>query len=129
VIVYIGAVAILMLFTVLLTRGTEVQANIAIGSRSWVAGFLAAVLVLAGIVTPILLSPSLKRAPISADASAPVQAIGKELMNDYVLPLEAIGLLLTAALIGAVVIAMQDKKADAKTNVEAQRVQPEAATR
>ena len=31
-------------------------------------------------------------------------------MGNYVLPLEVIGLLLTAALLGAVVIAMQDKK-------------------
>ncbi len=130
VLVYIGAVAILMLFTVLLTRGAEIKEGVAIASRSWVAGLLSAALVLAGIVAPILLSPSLKHAPVSPDASAPVQTIGTELMNAYVLPLEAVGLLLTAALLGAVVIAMQDKTPKAETKVEAKnRVQPEAATR
>ena len=33
-------------------------------------------------------------------------------MTKYVLPLEVIGLLLTAALIGAVVIAMQEKEGE-----------------
>ena len=38
-----------------------------------------------------------------------VQQIGDALMHRYVLPLEIIGLLLTAALIGAVIIAMDPK--------------------
>ena len=111
ILVYIGAVAILVVFAVLLTRGTEVKAGVAMLSQSWIAGVIVAGLVLAGIVTPILLSPSLKHSVVGG-ASAPVQDIGKELMNRYVLPLETIGLLLTAALLGAVVVAMQDKKDD-----------------
>ena len=39
-----------------------------------------------------------------------VRAVGDRLMHDYVLPLEVIGLLLTAAMIGAVIIAMQERK-------------------
>jgi len=35
--------------------------------------------------------------------------IGQELMTNYIMPLEAAGLLLTAATIGAVVIAMRDR--------------------
>jgi NADH-quinone oxidoreductase subunit J len=41
---------------------------------------------------------------------ASVQQIGGALMHHYVLPLEIMGLLLTAALIGAVVIAMDRKE-------------------
>jgi len=40
-----------------------------------------------------------------------VREIGNQLMTKYVLPLEVIGLLLTAALIGAAIIAMQEKAA------------------
>jgi NADH-quinone oxidoreductase subunit J len=40
-----------------------------------------------------------------------VREIGNQLMTKYVLPLEVIGLLLTAALIGAAIIAMQEKPA------------------
>jgi NADH-quinone oxidoreductase subunit J len=39
-----------------------------------------------------------------------VQQIGDALMHRFVLPLEIMGLLLTAALIGAVVIAMGHKE-------------------
>lgn len=39
-----------------------------------------------------------------------VKQIGNALMSRFALPLEVIGLLLTAALVGAVTIAMQDKK-------------------
>jgi NADH-quinone oxidoreductase subunit J len=39
-----------------------------------------------------------------------VRQIGDQLMSKYILPLEVIGLLLTAALIGAVIIAMHEKE-------------------
>jgi NADH:ubiquinone oxidoreductase subunit 6 (subunit J) len=109
VLVYIGAVAILIVFTVLLTRGAEVKPGVAFVSKSWLAGLIAAGLVFAGVVTPILLSPSLEKTVPEAVPSATVQQIGDKLMTDYVLPLEGIGLLLTAALLGGVVIAMQEK--------------------
>ena len=51
----------------------------------------------------------------SANAAAPeatVKQIGDALMTKFVLPLEVIGLLLTAALIGAVIIAMKEEKND-----------------
>jgi len=45
----------------------------------------------------------------AADAAATVKQIGDALMTRFVLPLEVMGLLLTAALIGAVIIAMRDE--------------------
>jgi hypothetical protein len=44
--------------------------------------------------------------PPAPDAT--VRKIGEQLMTNYVLPLEVIALLLTAAMIGAVIIAMRD---------------------
>jgi NADH-quinone oxidoreductase subunit J len=41
---------------------------------------------------------------------ATVRQIGDALMTKYILPLEVTGLLLTAALIGAVIIAMRETK-------------------
>lgn len=111
IVVYIGAVAILALFVVLLTRGAEVKAGVAFLSKRWPTGIAVAALVFAGIAAPILLSPALKKsAPETATIS--VQKIGQELMTNYVLPLEAVGLLLTAALLGAVVIAMSESKGE-----------------
>ncbi|HLX69550.1 MAG TPA: NADH-quinone oxidoreductase subunit J, partial [Verrucomicrobiae bacterium] len=44
-----------------------------------------------------------------AAAEVTVRQIGDALMNKFVLPLEVVGLLLTAALIGAVIIAMKEE--------------------
>jgi NADH-quinone oxidoreductase subunit J len=101
--VYVGAIAILIVFAVLLTHGGEAQA-----SPSWLSGVLVAALVLAAIVIPILASPSLHRV-VPGPAVAPVKNIGLELMTRYVLPLEMVGVLLTAALLGAVVMAMREE--------------------
>jgi NADH-quinone oxidoreductase subunit J len=106
--VYVGAIAILIVFAVLLTRGEEILPGRSLSSPSWITGFAVAMLVLAGIVLPVLASPSLQRlAPPTA--VAPVKIIGVELMTHYVLPLEMIGVLLTAALLGAVVIALREE--------------------
>ena len=106
ILVYVGAVAILIVFTILLTRNAEV--HISPVSRSWMVGLVVALIVCASLVLPIMKSPSLNRAP-ATPASAPVHLIGEKLMTQYVIPLEAIALVLTAALLGAVVIAMRDE--------------------
>jgi NADH-quinone oxidoreductase subunit J len=106
--VYVGAIAILIVFAILLTRGDEVLPGCGPSTRSWITGVAVALLVLAGIVLPVLSSPSLRRNP-PASMAAPVKKIGEELMTRYVLPLETIGVLLTGALMGAVVIAMRDE--------------------
>ena len=49
----------------------------------------------------------------TATPSVTVMDIGNALMGRYVLPLEIVALLLTAALIGAVIVAMHEK-GDAK---------------
>ena len=63
-------------------------------------------LAMAGAVTSSVVSQRTAPPP----AAVTVRAIGDKLMTDYVLPLEVIGLLLTAAMIGAVIIAMQERK-------------------
>jgi NADH-quinone oxidoreductase subunit J len=106
--VYVGAVAILIVFTILLTRGAEIQPGAAAATppAPWV-GLLAGGLVLVCLIGCLVSSPSLNRLPAPA-ADAPVKSIGEQLMNQYVMPLETIGLLLTAALLAAVVIALRE---------------------
>jgi NADH-quinone oxidoreductase subunit J len=72
-------------------------------------GLPVAALVLACLVASIMASPSLLRLP-AAGVDAPVRKIGEALMNRYVMPLETIGLLLTAALLGAVVIGLREPR-------------------
>lgn len=121
ILVYVGAVAILIVFTILLTRNAD--AHMSRASRGWLSGLAIAFAVCAAIAVPFLKSPSLNRtAPAIPEHS--VQKIGKQLMTTYVLPLEAIALLLTAAMLGGVVIAMRDEpveKTKAKIDLQPQR--------
>ena len=111
ILVYIGAVAILIVFAIFLTRGSE-PAQQPILTGRWLMGVAVAALtygsLMVTIVTSALISPRTGAKPnVAADIS--VKNIGAKLMTDYVLPLEVVGLLLTAALIGAVIIAMEEK--------------------
>jgi NADH-quinone oxidoreductase subunit J len=64
---------------------------------------------------------------LSVSPEATVKKVGDALMTKYVLPLEVVGLLLTAALIGAVIIAMRDVEEKAKTEGgESKMVKPSA---
>jgi NADH:ubiquinone oxidoreductase subunit 6 (subunit J) len=110
ILVYVGAVAILIVFTILLTKNAEV--HISPVSRSWAVGLIVALVSCASLVVPIIKSPSLNRAPIMKPETT-VLLIGQKLMTQYVIPLEAIALVLTAALLGAVVIAMRDENPNA----------------
>ncbi len=111
ILIYVGAVAILILFAVLLTRNSETQANTSIASPSWIVGIIVAILVSGTLGFAVLKSAGLARKlPPAPDAT--VKKIGEQLMTNYVLPLEIVALLLTAAMIGAVIIAMRDPVAD-----------------
>jgi NADH-quinone oxidoreductase subunit J len=103
--VYVGAVAILAVFAIMMThRPSSTQP-----AAHWLAGSLIAAAVFAVLAYAIrhTIAPT---QPSPAEPSATVQQIGDALMHRFVLPLEIIGLLLTAALIGAVVIAMDPAK-------------------
>ena len=108
VLVYVGAVAILIVFAVLLTRGGEAPEK-SVFSSSWFWGTLVAVAVFGTLAWTINNSFASQREP-AEKVEATVKQIGDALMTKYVLPLEVIGLLLTAALIGAVIIAMKEEK-------------------
>jgi NADH-quinone oxidoreductase subunit J len=109
VLVYIGAVAILIMFAILLTR-SSLPTPEPVLSRSWIAGLIVALLVFGVLGKAILASPAVNVPPPAKPnvEAGQVRRIGNQLMTRYVLPLEAMGLLLTAATIGAVVIAMRD---------------------
>jgi NADH-quinone oxidoreductase subunit J len=102
--VYVGAVAVLIVFTILLTRREQEKA----GGFNW-GGVVVAIAVFGGLVWAIL------RTPAVAIAAAPIEPltvkrIGEVLMTDYVWPLQCVGLLLTAALIGALILVMEEKR-------------------
>jgi NADH-quinone oxidoreductase subunit J len=108
VLVYIGAVAILIVFAILLTRGGETPDQ-AVLAPGWISGILISAVVFAALGWAVLNSSAIPtQSPAAPEAT--VKDIGDALMSRYVLPLEVMGLLLTAAMIGAVIIAMKEEK-------------------
>lgn len=107
ILVYVGAVAILIVFAILLTRNSE-PAQQPIISSGWLAGVAVAVIVL-GVLVYAIAKSSVGRTSVPSQPEVTVKQIGDALMNKFVLPLEVVGLLLTAALIGAVIIAMKEE--------------------
>jgi NADH:ubiquinone oxidoreductase subunit 6 (subunit J) len=108
ILVYIGAVAILIVFAILLTRGSDVPLD-GVFSRTWLAGLVVAAAVFALLGWAILRSAQALPNQ-SAVPTATVQDIGAALVGRYVLPLEIVALLLTAATIGAVIVALHEKE-------------------
>lgn len=107
--VYVGAVVVLILFTIMLVRRElvgEVEEREESGEGSiglWIAGLLA--VAIAGVAA--LAGPSLPTAPPAANLS--VSQLGPVLAIAYPVPLVILALLMSAALLGALVLAKLDK--------------------
>jgi NADH-quinone oxidoreductase subunit J len=107
ILVYVGAVAILAVFAVMMTHNDKPM-DLPDSHSAWIAGCIVAAAVFAVLARAIVSSaPTVQAQPQPA---ATVQQVGDALMHRFVLPLEIMGLLLTAALIGAVVIAMDRRE-------------------
>jgi NADH-quinone oxidoreductase subunit J len=102
--IYIGAVAVLIVFTILLTRRDPGNNH----SFKW-SGVVIALAVFAGLTWSILKTQSLSTVPPHVRAVT-VKQIGQALMTGYVWPLQCVGVLLTAALIGALILVMEEKQ-------------------
>ncbi|HTI99028.1 MAG TPA: NADH-quinone oxidoreductase subunit J [Dongiaceae bacterium] len=107
ILVYVGAVSILVVFAILLTRNDEATKPLV--SRFSVAGAATALVVL-GVLTWAIDKSEFTHRKLPPAPAATVRQIGDALMTHYVLALEVIALLLTAALIGAVIIAMHNEE-------------------
>ena len=108
ILVYVGAVAILAMFAIMMTQRAGAVAR-PVCSSSWITGGMIACAVFAVLAWAIHSSAVLPQA-LPSQPDAGVRAIGIALMHRFVLPLEIMGLLLTASLIGAVLVAMQEKQ-------------------
>jgi len=109
--VYVGAVAILAVFAIMMTH-SPAPTQPAAFSASWFAGAIVAAAVFVVLAWAIR-SSTASTPPLPPEPAISVQNIGDALMHRFVLPLEIMGLLLTAALIGAVVIAI-DRREETK---------------
>ena len=111
VVVYIGAIAILFIFAVMLTRRQAAETGASV-NKNWWAGALVAVLTFAGLAFMLQswsgFSKQAAAIPSGFDA---VNELGFALTSSggYVLPFEVASVLLLAALVGAVYLAFNKK--------------------
>ncbi len=106
--VYVGAIAVLIVFVILLTRGGDNDSPPLSAARWPVTGLLVAMAVFAVLAWAVLHSFAMIHSAGAPAPQATIRQLGTALMSSYVLPLEVIGLMLTAALIGAVIVAMKE---------------------
>ncbi len=111
VVVYIGAIAILFLFAVMLTRRDALERSPQMRKSGWDA-ILLALLILAGLIFLILGQPNVNRTAAALPQGVDLlQALGNALVSPsaYVLPFEVSSVLLLAALVGAVYVSINRK--------------------
>lgn len=110
--VYIDAIAILIIITVMLTRkamsDTQVQVN-----PNWLWAALAAFSLLGGLLLMFNQAPAMTTEPpeIVSSTESTIESLGRALVDvdQFVIPFEVASVLLLAALVGAIFIARPPK--------------------
>ena len=109
VLVYIGAIVVLMLFGLFLTRAPIGTAQDLDNNQRWLAAVIA--LFLFGVLA-VTLQKGFKGTHVNptliANGGSNTAAVGVSIFHDFVVPFEVASILLLAALVGAVVIARRD---------------------
>ena len=116
ILVYIGAIMVLMLFGIMLTRA-RIGREIDLTNDNWWVGLATAVL-LVGVMGYALIDafgddklPRDTRIQSIADnaGASNTATLGDAIFSQYLIPFEVVSVLLTAALVGAIVLARKDR--------------------
>ena len=112
ILVYIGAIMVLMLFGIMLTRA-RIGRDVALTHDNWWIGVATAVL-LAGVTGYALLDAfgddKLPRdTQINGVAGSNTATVSDVMFQQYLVPFEVVSVLLLAALVGAIVLARKDR--------------------
>jgi NADH-quinone oxidoreductase subunit J len=112
VLIYVGAISILILFAIMLTRHVTGEGVRQLYQRWWIA------LLVAAALFGLLIAPTVAGygwntvQPAAAGQAATISSsvqIGTAFMREYLLPFEIASVLLLVALIGAIVIAYEER--------------------
>jgi NADH-quinone oxidoreductase subunit J len=104
VLVYVGAIAVLILFAVMITQSKRGPARL-VFNRQWWAGALAAIALVLLMATTILLTEWDVAGEIQV---AEAREVALTLFEDYMFAFLALGVLLLAGVIGALYLAKRD---------------------
>jgi NADH-quinone oxidoreductase subunit J len=104
VLVYIGAISVLVLFAIMLTQTKNAPTKLVFQTQAWAAGLASAAV--AVIIAVAVLATTWPAAAERLWTATP--DVARALFHDYVLQFEAVSVLLTVAVIGAVVLARHE---------------------
>jgi len=110
VLVYIGAIVVLVLFGVMLTRAKLGQ-DVNLTNDYWYVGAFTAVVLFAVMGTALVDhfgDEPLDQAAAASQVPANTEQVSDAIFGPYVVPFEAVSVLLLAALVGALVLARKD---------------------
>ena len=111
-VVYVGAIVVLFLFGIMLTRAPIGRTQDLDNDQRWLAAIVG--LFLLGVLSTVLVKafPFEDSAKIDFDrihtAGHTSAAIGTAIFQTYVVPFEVVSVLLTAAVVGAIAVARRD---------------------
>jgi NADH-quinone oxidoreductase subunit J len=109
VLIYIGAIVILFLFGIMLTRAPMRSTGTLDNSQRWASMVVS--LFMFGVITALLVD-AYGNQEIKLDdnlvAIGSADTVGTSIFREYLVPFEVVSMLLLAALVGAVVIARRD---------------------
>jgi NADH-quinone oxidoreductase subunit J len=105
VLVYVGAVMVLFLFGIMLTRA-QIGRESNLNNRSWALGIPVA-LVLLGLLAYVIID-AFEDTKFQDTGPTPTEAIADNVLSPYLVPFLAISFILLAAAIGAIVLARKD---------------------
>jgi NADH:ubiquinone oxidoreductase subunit 6 (subunit J) len=105
VLIYVGAIAVLILFAVMLSRRLMAEGQVQRNAQWWIAAIVALLLFAAlGLIVTRQIGWSVSDTAPVADA---VSLLGQKFMSTYVLPFEVASVLLLVALVGSIIIARE----------------------
>jgi NADH-quinone oxidoreductase subunit J len=107
ILIYVGAIVILFLFGLMLTKAPIGRDTLDYQNR--VVGAIVGIVVAIGLGSLIVRAWPLASTPASPPVAGGSAALGSALFSAYILPFEAVSFLLLAALIGAIVLARRDE--------------------
>jgi NADH-quinone oxidoreductase subunit J len=105
ILVYVGAIIVLFLFGTMLTRA-PIGKDPTVNNRSWWLGLVVALPLLA--VLSFVLIDGFDDTELPSETVQTTAEVSDSIFADYLIPFEAIGVLLTATLIGAIVLARKE---------------------
>ena len=116
--IYIGAISVLILFAIMLTRGLMMSGQVQRNEQWWIAALVVFLIFVVLVVTLWQTTWPIAEAEALRTPNVAIAQLGAALVGPYAIPFEVISLLLLVALVGAIVLAREEGNQPAQADAE-----------